>query len=145
MLKGHPDIVAGTQRDVYRQPESGAENGAVLSMLRKEADTALALKDDAEGALRLTRIAGSSAYFLGGVVSYSNTLKSAWVDVPAEIIESKEIYAGFIRLLQTTIRLDRCKRLSREIIVHGRAAAVLHLDGSTRSMARDQLSSRNKA
>jgi competence/damage-inducible protein CinA-like protein len=38
---------------------------------------------------RLTRISGSSAYFLGGVVSYSNALKSAWVDVPAEIIESK--------------------------------------------------------
>jgi nicotinamide-nucleotide amidase len=38
---------------------------------------------------RLTRISGSSVYFLGGVVSYSNTLKSAWVDVPAEIIESR--------------------------------------------------------
>ncbi len=36
---------------------------------------------------RLTRISGSSAYFLGGVVSYSNTLKSAWVDVPAEMID----------------------------------------------------------
>ena len=38
---------------------------------------------------RLTRIPGSSNYFLGGVVSYSNALKSAWVDVPAEIIESR--------------------------------------------------------
>jgi nicotinamide-nucleotide amidase len=38
---------------------------------------------------RLTRISGSSAYFLGGVVSYNNTLKSAWVDVPAETIESR--------------------------------------------------------
>jgi nicotinamide-nucleotide amidase len=38
---------------------------------------------------RLTRLPGSSAYFLGGVVSYSNTLKSAWVDVPAEIIDSR--------------------------------------------------------
>lgn len=38
---------------------------------------------------RLTRTSGSSAYFLGGVVSYSNTLKSAWVDVPAEMIESR--------------------------------------------------------
>ncbi len=38
---------------------------------------------------RLTRISGSSAYFLGGVVCYSNTLKSAWVNVPAEIIESR--------------------------------------------------------
>jgi competence/damage-inducible protein CinA-like protein len=38
---------------------------------------------------RLTRIPGSSTYFLGGVVSYSNALKSAWVDVPSEIIESR--------------------------------------------------------
>jgi nicotinamide-nucleotide amidase len=38
---------------------------------------------------RLTRISGSSAYFLGGVVSYSNMLKSAWVDVPEELIESR--------------------------------------------------------
>ena len=38
---------------------------------------------------RLTSIPGSSTYFLGGVVSYSNALKSAWVDVPAEIIEAR--------------------------------------------------------
>lgn len=37
---------------------------------------------------RLTRIPGSSNYFLGGVVSYSNELKSAWVDVPAGMIEA---------------------------------------------------------
>ena len=36
----------------------GAEAAAVLGALRKEADGALALKDDAERALRLTRIAG---------------------------------------------------------------------------------------
>lgn len=38
---------------------------------------------------RLTRISGSSNYFLGGVVSYSNELKTAWADVPNEIIESR--------------------------------------------------------
>jgi nicotinamide-nucleotide amidase len=37
---------------------------------------------------RLTRTPGSSAYFLGGVVSYSNELKSSWVDVPAEMIKA---------------------------------------------------------
>ncbi|HEV3221177.1 MAG TPA: competence/damage-inducible protein A [Candidatus Acidoferrales bacterium] len=37
---------------------------------------------------RLTRTPGSSAYFLGGVVSYSNELKSSWVDVPAEMIHA---------------------------------------------------------
>ena len=40
-------------------------------------------------AQRLTSIAGSSSYFLGGVVSYSNDLKTAWADVPAEIIQTK--------------------------------------------------------
>jgi nicotinamide-nucleotide amidase len=40
-------------------------------------------------AQRLTSIAGSSSYFLGGVVCYSNELKTAWADVPAEMIEAK--------------------------------------------------------
>ena len=40
-------------------------------------------------AARLTNIPGSSTYFLGGVVCYSNDLKTAWTRVPAEIIESK--------------------------------------------------------
>jgi nicotinamide-nucleotide amidase len=40
-------------------------------------------------AQRLTSIAGSSSYFLGGVVCYSNELKTAWADVPAELISAK--------------------------------------------------------
>jgi nicotinamide-nucleotide amidase len=40
-------------------------------------------------AQRLTSIAGSSSYFLGGVVCYSNELKTAWADVPAGIIKAK--------------------------------------------------------
>jgi nicotinamide-nucleotide amidase len=35
---------------------------------------------------RVTRVAGSSVYFLGSVVCYSNELKSAMVDVPAKLI-----------------------------------------------------------
>ena len=38
---------------------------------------------------RLTSIPGSSSYFLGGVVCYSNDLKRVWVDVPADLLESK--------------------------------------------------------
>jgi nicotinamide-nucleotide amidase len=38
---------------------------------------------------RLTRIPGSSSYFLGGVVCYSNKLKTAWADVPAALIEAR--------------------------------------------------------
>jgi competence/damage-inducible protein CinA-like protein len=38
---------------------------------------------------RLTRTPGSSTYFLGGVVCYSNELKTAWAGVPAELIAAK--------------------------------------------------------
>jgi nicotinamide-nucleotide amidase len=38
---------------------------------------------------RLTTTAGSSAYFLGGVVCYSNEMKTAWADVPPELIATK--------------------------------------------------------
>jgi nicotinamide-nucleotide amidase len=38
---------------------------------------------------RLTRQPGSSAYFLGGVISYGNELKSGWLDVPKELIAAK--------------------------------------------------------
>ncbi len=54
---------------------------------------------------RLTSIAGSSAYFLGGVVSYSNELKTAWVDVPAEIIKAQgAVSAEVARALAEGIR-----------------------------------------
>jgi len=38
---------------------------------------------------RLTSLPGSSAYFLGGVVCYSNELKTSLVGVPAELIAAK--------------------------------------------------------
>src|SRR6202034_1053399 len=38
---------------------------------------------------RITNVPGSSAYFRGGVVCYSNDLKTSLVGVPAEVIEAK--------------------------------------------------------
>ncbi len=38
---------------------------------------------------RLTRIPGSSSYFLGGAVCYSNEMKTAWADVPAALFQAK--------------------------------------------------------
>src|ERR1700680_4697604 len=55
-------------------------------------NTTIAVAESCTGGLlaqRLTSIAGSSSYFLGGVVCYSNELKTAWADVPAEIIAAK--------------------------------------------------------
>jgi nicotinamide-nucleotide amidase len=49
-------------------------------------------------AQRLTSIAGSSSYFLGGVVCYSNELKTAWADVPAELIKTKGAVSGEVAI-----------------------------------------------
>ncbi len=37
---------------------------------------------------RITRISGSSAYFLGGAVCYTNEMKTRWAGVPSELIEA---------------------------------------------------------
>jgi nicotinamide-nucleotide amidase len=55
-------------------------------------NTTIATAESCTGGLlaqRLTSIPGSSNYFLGGVVCYSNERKTAWADVPPELIASK--------------------------------------------------------
>lgn len=48
--------------------------------------------------------------------------------MPTEIIESKEIYRGFIALRLATLRLADGARVSGEIIAHGKAVTVLPND-----------------
>jgi nicotinamide-nucleotide amidase len=47
---------------------------------------------------RLTNVPGSSAYFLGGVVCYSNELKTGFVGVPPELIEAKGAVSSEVAL-----------------------------------------------
>jgi nicotinamide-nucleotide amidase len=63
----------------------------VAHMLMENRATIAAAESCTGGLLaeRLTRIPGSSSYFLGGVVCYSNEMKTAWADVPAELIAAK--------------------------------------------------------
>jgi nicotinamide-nucleotide amidase len=49
-------------------------------------------------AARLTNVPGSSSYFRGGVVSYSNDLKSAWANVPKELIDTKGAVSAEVAL-----------------------------------------------
>jgi nicotinamide-nucleotide amidase len=37
---------------------------------------------------RLTRVSGSSSYFLGGAVCYTNEMKTRWAGVPADLIKT---------------------------------------------------------
>src|SRR5207244_4799085 len=72
--------------------------GYYLQML----NATLAVAESCTGGLlseRITSVSGSSRYFLGGVVVYSNDLKINFADVPAELIEkhgavSKEVAAA---------------------------------------------------
>ena len=83
-------IVLALGEAVFTTAGESMEEVAARELTLHEATIATA--ESCTGGLlaeRLTRIPGSSFYFLGGVVSYSNILKSAWVDVPAEIIESR--------------------------------------------------------
>ncbi len=70
----------------------GEELEAVVAAMLNQNLATIAVAESCTGGLvaqRLTSIPGSSSYFLGGVVCYSNELKSAWADVPAELIEAK--------------------------------------------------------
>ena len=75
---------------IFSQDGSSMEE-VVAGLLTQHNSTISAAESCTGGLLaqRLTSIAGSSSYFLGGVVSYSNELKTAWANVPAELIQTK--------------------------------------------------------
>jgi nicotinamide-nucleotide amidase len=64
----------------------------VVAQLLIENHATIAAAESCTGGLlaeRLTRIPGSSNYFLGGAVCYSNEMKTVWAGVPPELITSK--------------------------------------------------------
>jgi nicotinamide-nucleotide amidase len=81
--------IALTDR-IFSQDGSSMEE-VVAGLLMRNSSTISTAESCTGGLLaqRLTSIAGSSSYFLGGVVSYSNELKTTWADVPPELIQSK--------------------------------------------------------
>ena len=88
------DIVQGfelalTDR-IYSQDGSSMEE--VIARLLTMNNATISAAESCTGGLlaqRLTSIAGSSSYFLGGAVCYSNEMKTAWANVPAELIQTK--------------------------------------------------------
>jgi competence/damage-inducible protein CinA-like protein len=73
----------------------------VVARLLTENRATVAAAESCTGGMlaeRLTNLAGSSAYFLGGVVCYSNELKTSLVGVPAETIEAKGAVSSEVAL-----------------------------------------------
>jgi nicotinamide-nucleotide amidase len=80
----------------------------IVAHLLIENHATIAVAESCTGGLlaeRLTSVAGSSAYFLGGAVVYSNELKTSMAGVPAELIESKgAVSADVAQALASGIR-----------------------------------------
>jgi nicotinamide-nucleotide amidase len=75
---------------IYSQDGSSMEE--VIARLLTMNNATISAAESCTGGLlaqRLTSIAGSSSYFLGGAVCYSNEMKTAWANVPAELIQAK--------------------------------------------------------
>ncbi|MGB0035351.1 MAG: competence/damage-inducible protein A [Candidatus Acidiferrales bacterium] len=73
----------------------------VVARVLAENRATIAVAESCTGGMlaeRLTNVPGSSNYFLGGVVCYSNELKISFVDVPGEIIESKGAVSAEVAL-----------------------------------------------
>lgn len=75
---------------VYGEANETMES--LVGRLLKEQGRSVATAESCTGGLiaeLLTDVPGSSAYFLGGVVAYSNAVKTALLDVPESILESE--------------------------------------------------------
>jgi nicotinamide-nucleotide amidase len=88
-LRAMTERLAGLVGDaVYAYSEEQTLESVVGDLLRGAAAT-LTVAESCTGGLlaeRLTRVAGSSDYFLGGVVTYSNRLKTSLVRVPEALL-----------------------------------------------------------
>ncbi len=89
-------LVSAVEKKIRRRLGNlvfGADNETleeVVGKLLKKRGLTLSTAESCTGGLvghRLTEVAGSSDYFLGGVVSYSNNVKTAALGVPAPLIK----------------------------------------------------------
>jgi nicotinamide-nucleotide amidase len=70
--------------------DNGDSLEQIVSYYLQMRNATLAVAESCTGGLvaeRLTSISGSSRYFVGGAVVYSNALKSAMADVPEDLID----------------------------------------------------------
>jgi nicotinamide-nucleotide amidase len=83
------ELMAALGRDVFSTDGRSMEQ-IVGELLRDRGLTISAAESCTGGLLmtRLTDVPGSSAYVLGGAVTYSNELKTVLADVPANLIEA---------------------------------------------------------
>jgi competence/damage-inducible protein CinA-like protein len=88
LIAARDELVAALKKDVFSIDGRSMEE--VVGSLLREHHMTISAAESCTGGLfltRLTDIAGSSEYVIGGAIAYSNSLKSAFADVPADLIE----------------------------------------------------------
>jgi nicotinamide-nucleotide amidase len=80
---------------------SGQALEEVVARILNENRATIAVAESCTGGMlaeRLTNVPGSSSYFLGGVICYSNDLKTTLVGVPQSLIEAKGAVSSEVAL-----------------------------------------------
>ena len=88
LLAARDELINALKSDVFSVDGQSMEE-VVGALLRERGMTISAAESCTGGLLlsRLTEVPGSSEYVLGGAVTYSNSLKTIFADVPAHLIE----------------------------------------------------------
>jgi nicotinamide-nucleotide amidase len=88
--------------------EDGQTMEEVAGMYLTMRGKTLAVAESCTGGLlaeRLTRVPGSSRYFLGGIVAYGNEAKKRWLEVPAAVLKNQgAVSAETARILAESVR-----------------------------------------
>jgi len=93
----------------------------VVAQLLIDHRASIAAAESCTGGLlaeRLTRIPGSSNYFLGSAVCYSNELKTAWADVSPEMIAAKGAVSSEVAIAMAQ-GIRRCVRSTLGVGITG--------------------------
>jgi len=108
-----PQLEAALSEYVFSN--DGASLEEVVSRELRALRATLAVAESCTGGLlaqRITSVPGSSEYFLGGVVCYSNELKQQWVGVTADDLAAHgAVSAEVARALAEGIRSRTCSTL----------------------------------
>jgi len=108
LLKLIPEYVWGFDRDTLE---------GVIGKLLVEKGLTVSTAESCTGGLlahKITSVAGSSAYFMGSIVAYSNELKSRFLWVNKKLIEK---YGAVSREVVEAMALNGCQTMSSDFCV----------------------------
>jgi nicotinamide-nucleotide amidase len=116
VVERYRQLVAGIRERVseWLVSDDGASLSEAVGVALRERGLTLATAESCTGGMigeLLTDVAGSSAYYLGGAVSYANEAKTELLGVPASLIEahgavSREVAEAMATGVRATLRAD---------------------------------------